>query len=46
MSDTVSDAAHEVVIDGLYRYLNNICRVDRTDDAEPFESSLAVLDAC
>ena len=46
MCDTVGDAAHEVVIDGLYRDLNNVCRVDRTDDAEPFESSLAVLDAC
>ena len=46
VSDTVCDAAHEVVIDRLNSNLDNVCCVDGTYDAEPLESSLAVLDAC
>ena len=45
MGDTVRDAAHEIVIDGLYCNLDNIDRVDGAYDAEPLECSLAVLDA-
>ena len=46
MGDTVSDAAHEIVIDRLNGYLYNVGCVDGTDDAEPFECSLAVFDSC
>ncbi len=46
VSDTVCDAAHEVVIDGFNCYLDYVSCVDRTYNAEPLESSLAVLDAC
>ena len=46
MGDAVCDVAHEVVVDRFNSTLNYVCCVDRTDDAEPFESSLAILDAC
>ena len=46
VSDTVSNAAHEIVVDGFNCALNYVSCVDRTDDAEPFECSLFVLDAC
>ena len=46
VSDTFCDLANEIIVDRFNSAFNYVCRVDRTDDAEPLECSLAVLDAC